>query len=85
MWRGSCIPADREEPVKLIGVLLIVFGVLALAYGGFSYTKREKVLDLGPIEATKEEHKTGPISPIVGAAAVVGGIVILATGSRTRV
>ena len=85
MWRGSCIRADREEYVKLIGVLLIVFGVLALAYGGFSYTKREKVLDLGPIEATTEKHKTVPISPIVGAAAVVGGIVILATGSRTRV
>ena len=71
--------------MKLIGVLLIVFGVLALAYGGFSYTKREKVLELGPIQATTEEHKTVPISPIVGIAAVAGGIAILATGSRMRV
>jgi hypothetical protein len=71
--------------VKLIGIFLIVFGVLALAYGGFSYTKREKVLDLGPIEATTEEHKTVPISPIVGIAAVAGGIALVVSGSRTRV
>jgi len=71
--------------VKLFGIVLIVFGLLALAYGGFSYTKREKVLDLGPIEATTEKHKTVPISPIVGIAAVAGGIALVVSGSRTRV
>jgi len=71
--------------VKLIGVLLIVFGVVALAIGGFSYTKREKVLDIGPIQATTETQKTVPISPIVGIAAVAGGIVLVVAGSRTRV
>ena len=70
--------------MKLIGILLIVFGVLALAVGGFSYTKRDKIVDLGPIEATKEERKTIPLSPIVGLAAVAGGIAVLAVGSRTR-
>ena len=40
--------------MKLIGILLIVFGVVALAVGGFSYTEREKVLDIGPLEATTE-------------------------------
>jgi hypothetical protein len=69
--------------VKLIGILLIVFGVAALALGGISYTKREKVLDLGPIEATTEKHKTIPLSPIVGIVAVAGGIALVATGAKT--
>src|SRR5262245_50014456 len=55
------LSAEREVTVKLIGVLLIVFGVVALAVGGISYTKREKVLDIGPVQATTEEHKTIPI------------------------
>jgi hypothetical protein len=71
--------------VKLIGILLIVFGVIALALGGISYTKREKVVDLGPIQASTEQHKTIPLSPIVGLAAVAGGIVLVVTGSKTRV
>jgi hypothetical protein len=71
--------------VKLIGVLLIVIGVVALAVGGIRYTTREKVLDLGPIEATQEKHHTVPLSPIVGIAAVAGGIALVVAGSRTRV
>jgi uncharacterized membrane protein YidH (DUF202 family) len=71
--------------MKLVGIFLIVFGVVALAVGGIRYTTREKVLDLGPIEATQEKHKTIPLSPIVGIAAVAGGIVLVVTGSRTRV
>lgn len=69
---------------KLIGILLIVFGVVALAVGGISYTKREKVLDIGPLQATTEEHKTIPLSPIVGLAAVAGGIALVMVGSKTR-
>jgi len=71
--------------VKLIGVLLIVFGVVALALGGIRYTTREKVLDIGPVQATTEKHHEIPLSPIVGIAAVVGGIAVLAVGARTRV
>jgi len=71
--------------VKLIGVLLIVFGVVALALGGISYTKREKVVDLGPIQATAERQKTIPLSPIAGIAAVAGGIALIAVGSRRKV
>jgi hypothetical protein len=70
--------------VKLIGVLLLVFGIVALVLGGITYTTREKVLDVGPITATTEKHKTIPLSPIVGIAAVAGGIVLIVTGSRTR-
>ena len=71
--------------MKLIGILLIVFGVAALAMGGFSYIKREKAVDLGPVEITTEERKTVPLSPIVGIAAVAGGIALVAVGSKTRV
>jgi uncharacterized membrane protein YidH (DUF202 family) len=70
--------------VKLIGILLIVFGIVALAAGGFTYTKREKVLDIGPLQATTEKHEMIPLSPIVGIASVAGGIALVVTGSRSR-
>jgi hypothetical protein len=70
--------------VKLIGVLLIVLGIVALVLGGITYTKREKVLDIGPIKATAEHEKTIPLSPIVGIAALAGGIAMVVAGSRTR-
>jgi hypothetical protein len=71
--------------VKLIGILLIVFGIVALVLGGITYTTREKVLDIGPITATQEKHKTIPLSPIVGIASLAGGIALLVVGTRTRV
>jgi len=71
--------------VKLIGILLIVLGIVALVLGGISYTTREKVLDIGPITATQEKHKTIPLSPIVGIASLAGGIALLVVGTKTRV
>lgn len=71
--------------MALTGVLLIVAGVLALAYQQISYTRREKVLDLGPLEATTETRKTVPLPPLVGIAAVVGGVVfVIAARKRPR-
>lgn len=69
--------------MRIAGIILVVIGILALAYQGINYTTHKKVLDIGPIQATKEEHKTIPIPPIIGAVALIGGIVILATGRRT--
>ena len=63
--------------VKTIGVILIVLGLVALAYQGISYTTREKVVDLGPIEASKETKKTIPLPPILGIVAVAGGVFLL--------
>lgn len=77
------LPAEGD--VKLIGIVLIVVGVIALAVGGFSYTKREKAVDLGPLEITTEQRKTIPLSPIVGLAAVAGGIALVVVGSKTRI
>jgi uncharacterized membrane protein YidH (DUF202 family) len=71
--------------MKLIGVLLIIFGIVALAVGGISYTKREKVIDLGPIQATADRQKTIPLSPIAGIASLAVGGVLVAVGSRQRV
>jgi len=62
----------------LVGLALIALGVIALAYQGINYTTHKKVVDIGPIEATKEEHKTIPLPPILGVAALAGGILILA-------
>ena len=68
--------------MKLMGVVLIVIGVIALAYGGISYTRKEKVLDIGPIEATAEKRETVPLPPVLGAVALVGGVVLLIYGGR---
>jgi hypothetical protein len=70
--------------MKLVGILLVVLGIVALAVGGFGYTDREKVIDLGPIQATKVEHKTVPIPPLAGGAAVIAGIALVVIGSRRR-
>lgn len=67
----------------LVGIALIVLGALALAYQGITYTTREKVIDLGPIEATKEERKTIPLPPILGGIALAGGIALVLAGRRT--
>jgi uncharacterized membrane protein HdeD (DUF308 family) len=70
------------KPTTLVGVLLIVLGLVALAYQGFTYTKRETVIDIGPIKATADRQKTIPLPPVVGAVAVVGGIVLVVLGGR---
>ena len=69
--------------VKLIGVALIVLGVVALVYEGITYTTREKVLDIGPFKAEVKREKTIPLSPLLGVAALAGGIVLLVAGRRS--
>ena len=68
--------------MKPLGVVLIVLGVLALAYQGITYTTHKKIVDIGPIQATKEERNTIPLPPILGVIALVGGVVILAADRR---
>lgn len=68
--------------MKIVGIVLIVLGALALAYGGISYTKKEKVVDIGPIEATAEHRETIPLPPILGAIALAGGIAMVVYGGR---
>jgi hypothetical protein len=66
----------------LIGIILIAVGIAAFAYQGISYTTREKVVDVGPIHMTADKTRTLPLPPIVGALALVGGIVLLIIGSK---
>jgi hypothetical protein len=73
-----------ERDMRIVGIVLIVLGVVALAYGGISYTRKEKVLDIGPIEATTETRETIPLPPILGGLALAGGVALLIAGSRKR-
>ncbi len=70
------------KPAVLIGIVLIVLGVLALAWQGITYTTTEKVVDLGPLKVEAQREKTIPLPPVLGALALVGGIVLVAVGSR---
>ena len=70
------------KPKTIIAIILIALGLVAFAYQGITYTTREKVVDLGPIHMTAETTKTLPLPPIVGAIALVGGIVLLVVGNR---
>jgi drug/metabolite transporter (DMT)-like permease len=67
---------------QLLGVVLIVLGVVAFAYQGFTYTTRETVVDIGPVEVTADRTRRLPLPPIVGAVAVIGGIVLLVAGKK---
>jgi len=66
----------------LAWIVLIVLAVIAFSYQGITYTKREKVLDIGPIEATAEKKETIPLPPILGAAALLGGLALVFVGSK---
>jgi uncharacterized membrane protein len=70
------------KPAGIVGIILIVVGIIALAYGGFTYTKREKVIDAGPLQVSADKEKTIPFPPALGGICLVGGIVLVAIGSR---
>ncbi len=70
------------KPIVWIGILLIVLGGLALAYQGFNYTHHERVMDVGPMHVTREDHERVSIPPILGGLALVGGIVLIVVGGR---
>jgi hypothetical protein len=68
--------------MKILAIILIVVGIAAFAYQGITYTSKEKVVDLGPVQVTAEKTRTFPLPPIVGGIALVGGIVLLLMGSK---
>jgi hypothetical protein len=70
------------KPIMLMGIVLIVLGVIALTYHGITYTTREKVLRIGPLEATQEVKKTIPLPPLLGGVALAGGIVLVIIGAK---
>ena len=72
----------RINPITLVGIVLIVLGILAFAYQGITYTSREKIIDIGPIQATADTQKTIPLSPLLGGLVLAGGIVLVVVGAK---
>ena len=70
------------KPITLLGIALILLGIVALAYQGITYKTREKIIDVGPIEATAEKEKTIPLPPLLGGLALAGGVVLVAVGAK---
>jgi uncharacterized membrane protein HdeD (DUF308 family) len=72
------------KPAIVIGIILIVIGIVALAWQGISYTTTERVVDLGPLKVEAQKERTIPLPPILGVLALVGGIVLVVVGTRSR-
>jgi uncharacterized membrane protein YidH (DUF202 family) len=68
--------------VKALGVILIVLGIVGLAYGGITWTQKEKVVDIGPVEVTQNKTRSLPLPPIAGGICLVAGVILLVGGSR---
>jgi hypothetical protein len=71
-----------KSGVLVIALVLIAIGVVSLAYQGITYTTREKILDVGPIQATADKERAIPLPPVLGGLALAGGIVLLVVGAR---
>lgn len=71
------------KPPSILGILLIILGIAAFAYQSFTYTTTEKAIDLGPIQVTTEKQHTIPLPPIIGAVALIGGVVLLMQGRKS--
>jgi hypothetical protein len=72
------------KPITIAGAVLLVLGLVALAYQGITYTTRETVIDFGPIHATADRERTLPLPPVLGLAAVAGGVALVIAGARKR-
>lgn len=70
------------KSATIIGIALILLGVVALSYQGITYTSEEKIIDMGPLQATAQTEKTIPLPPVLGVLALVGGIVLVVVGAR---
>jgi uncharacterized membrane protein len=70
------------KTATLLGIALIILGIVAFAYQGITYTTQEKVIDVGPLQATVDHQETIPLSPLIGGLALIGGIALLIVGNR---
>jgi hypothetical protein len=74
----------KMKSITMLGILLAVLGILALVYQGFSYTHKEKVLDVGPIHATRDDTEHVSLPPIVGGLALLSGAALLVIGAKQK-
>ncbi len=70
--------------MKITGILLIVVGVIALIYGGFTFSTQKKAVDMGPIQIDKTQHHSVPMPPVLGVLAILGGGALLYFGAKNR-
>jgi nitric oxide reductase large subunit len=75
---------SQMKSITVLGILLAVLGIFALVYQGFSYTRQEKVLDVGPIHATRDDTQRVPLPPIVGGLALLGATALLVIGAKQK-
>jgi hypothetical protein len=72
------------KPISVGGIVLIIVGVLVLAYQGINYSRQKDVLDVGSVHITREDHERIPLPPIIGGLAVAGGAALLFMGARNK-
>jgi hypothetical protein len=72
----------RGGDVKLVGIVLIAIGLIAVIYGGVSWTRKETILDAGPLEIQTTRRETVPLPPLIGALLMVGGVVLVMKGGK---
>ncbi|MFZ0641268.1 MAG: hypothetical protein WA020_13355 [Candidatus Acidiferrales bacterium] len=72
------------KAATVVGIVLIILGVISFAYQGITYTTHKRIVDLGPIQASTTHHKTVPLSPIFGGILLVGGIILVVAGGKSR-
>ena len=82
--RDVSIITEDMKSLSLAGIVLVLLGALALAYQGITYTRREKILDVGPIHATKDTQERIPLPPVLGGLALIGGVALLVAGARQK-
>lgn len=70
------------KPTGIVGIILIIAGVIALIYGGITYTTHKTLFKAGPVEASAKTHKTIPMPPVLGGVLLIGGIVLVAVGTK---
>ena len=70
--------------MKLIGIVLVILGVVGLAYGGITWTTKEKVVDMVPLQVTHDKTQSLPLPPIAGGVCLVAGVVLLVAGGRQK-
>ena len=70
------------KTASIAGIVLLILGVISFAYQGITYTTQKKVVDIGPIHATEDQKHNIPLPPILGGIFLIGGIVLLLSGSE---
>jgi uncharacterized membrane protein len=70
------------KPATIVGIALILLGIVALSYNRITYTTKEKIVDIGPIEATAEKEKSIPLPPLLGGLLLIAGVGLVAVGYK---